>query len=382
MLGIIIGIIAVMFSFAVGAGTQDVVMQQIESLGSNLLTVIPGSTSSHGVNFGFGSAFTLTYTNVQQILTQDPGILFASGVISYNAQVVYGANNTHTSIEGVNASFPIIKNLKMLQGSFFQSQQVNQEATVAVLGSQIEQSLFSGTGVNPVGQIIDIKSIPFTVVGVITTQGESGIQSTDDMIEIPITTEMGLYTHHQNVTQIIASADSFETINQAQQEIEDTLRVAHQLWPGVPNDFKIVNQETIVHTLSTVTMLLTLLLGIMSAITLLVGGIGIMNVMMMSVTERTREIGIRKAVGATNANILSQFLMEALMLSLGGGFLGLIIGTMLVNVTAMWMKLGNLVSPIAVAMSVVFSMMIGIVFGVYPARKAAQLNPIDALRYE
>ena len=344
--------------------------------------IMPGSTSSGGINHGFGSASTLTYSNVQNILSQDPDVAAASAVQSFNAQVVFGANNTNTSVEGVDVSYPVIKSITMQQGSFFQTQQVTQSATVAVLGSQIEQTLFAGTGVNPVGQTININGIPFTVIGVAAPQGGSGFQNPDDAIAIPITTEMNLFTGGQTVTQIIASATSPSTMSQAQLEIEATLRAAHQLAPGVPDDFNIVNQATIVSALSTVTTILTALLGSISAISLLVGGIGIMNIMLVSVTERTREIGIRKAIGATKANILSQFLMESLVLSLGGAIIGLIIGAGGVDIAAMILKLSNLVSPIAVAVSVIFSVGIGIIFGVYPARKAARLNPIDALRYE
>ncbi len=382
MLGIIIGVIAVIASFSVGVGAQDMITKQIESLGSNLLMIMPGSTSSGGINHGFGSASTLTYSNVQNILSQDPDVAAASAVQSFNAQVVFGANNTNTSVEGVDVSYPVIKSITMQQGSFFQTQQVTQSATVAVLGSQIEQTLFAGTGVNPVGQTININGIPFTVIGVAAPQGGSGFQNPDDAIAIPITTEMNLFTGGQTVTQIIASATSPSTMSQAQLEIEATLRAAHQLAPGVPDDFNIVNQATIVSALSTVTTILTALLGSISAISLLVGGIGIMNIMLVSVTERTREIGIRKAIGATKANILSQFLMESLVLSLGGAIIGLIIGAGGVDIAAMILKLSNLVSPIAVAVSVIFSVGIGIIFGVYPARKAARLNPIDALRYE
>ena len=382
MLGIIIGVIAVIASFGVGVGAQDMITKQIESLGSNLLMVMPGSSSSGGVNHGFGSASTLMYSNVQQILNQDPDVSAASGVVNTNAQVVYGANNTNTSVEGVDVSYPVIKAIKMQEGSFFSTQQVGQNATVAVLGSTIEQTLFAGTGVNPIGQTININGVPFMVVGVAAPQGGSGFQNPDTAIAIPITTEMNLFTGGQSVTQIIASATSQGTMNQAQLEIEGTLRAAHGLGPGVADDFSIVNQATVVSALSSVTMILTILLGSISAISLIVGGIGIMNIMLVSVTERTREIGIRKAIGATKSNILGQFLMESLVLSLGGAVIGLVIGAGGVDIVAMFMKLSNLVSMLAILVSVIFSVGIGIVFGVYPARKAAQLNPIDALRYE
>ncbi len=382
MLGIIIGVIAVIASFGVGVGASDMITKQIETLGSNILMVMPGSTASGGINHGFGSASTLTYANVQQILAQDPAVSAASAVESTNAQIVYGANNTNTSVQGVDVAYPVIKNISIAQGRFFQTLEETQGAAVAVLGSQIEQTLFTGTSVNPVGQTIDINGIPFTVIGVEASQGASGFQNPDNSITIPITTMMNLFTGGQSINTLVVSATSPNTMNQAQQQIESTLRVAHQLAPGVSDDFSIVNQATILSALGSVTTILTALLGSISAISLLVGGIGIMNIMLVSVTERTREIGIRKAIGATRSNILSQFLMESLVLSLGGAIAGLIIGAVLVDAVAMMMKLSNLVSPLAVIVSVVFSVGIGIIFGVYPARKAAQLNPIDALRYE
>ncbi len=382
MLGIIIGVISVIASFAVGVGAKDMIMKQIETLGSNILTVMPGSTSSGGINLGFGSASTLTYSNVQAILSQDPDVAAASAVESYNGQIVFKSNNTSAAVEGVDASYQQIKAITMQQGRFFQPIEVKQGATVAVLGSQIAQTLFSGTGVNPVGQTIDIGGIPFSVIGVAQPQGASGFQNPDQAIAIPVTTELNLFKGSDNITNILVSATSANTMNQAQQEIESTLRVAHQLQPGTADDFSIFNEATILSALGTITTILSVLLGSISAISLLVGGIGIMNIMLVSVTERTREIGIRKAIGAKRSAILNQFLMESLVLSLGGALTGLIIGGGLVDIAGSLFQLGNLVSLVAVLVSVLFSIGVGIIFGVYPARKAASLNPIDALRYE
>ncbi|GMA63465.1 multidrug ABC transporter substrate-binding protein [Alicyclobacillus fastidiosus] len=382
MLGIIIGVMAVVLSSAIGMGAKDNITKQVEGLGSNVLTIMPGSTSSGGVSQGFGSASTLTTTDATAIQQQDPDVEYVAPLVSHTAQVVYGANNTNTAIEGTNEQYPQIKNLTMAEGRFFLQEEVNSAANVAVLGSQVEQTLFSGTGTNPIGQTIEIQGIPFTVIGVAASQGTSGFTNQDDAIAIPITTAVNLLTGSDSVNQILASASSAQVMDQAQLEIESTLRVQHQLSASTADDFTIQNQATILSTLSGVTKVLTMLLDGISAISLLVGGIGIMNIMLVSVTERTREIGIRKAIGARKSSISTQFLLESLTLSLAGAIIGLLVAGTGAEVVARLMKTGNLLSVDAIALAVVFSIAIGIVFGVYPARKAANLKPIDALRFE
>lgn len=382
MLGIIIGVMAVISSSAVGAGAKYMITRQVESLGSNILTVMPGATQSGGINHGAGSATTLTTADVTDILNQDPEVGYASPLVTHNAQVVYGSNNTSTAIEGTNEQYPAIKNISMAQGQYFSVAQVTQAANVAVLGSAVEQTLFAGTRVSPVGQTIYIASIPFTVVGVAETQGGSGFQNPDNAIAIPYTTEMNLMTGTNSVQSIVVSAKSSAVMDEAQREIAATLRVAHQLGPGVANDFSILNQATILSALGNITAILTALLDGISAISLLVGGIGIMNIMLVSVTERTREIGIRKAIGAKKRTISTQFLMESLTLSLSGALIGLILAASAAEIVGHVMKIGNLVSISAVLLAVLFAIAVGVVFGVYPARKAANLKPIEALRYE
>lgn len=381
MLGIIIGVLSVILSSAIGMGAKDSITKQVESLGSNVLTIMPGSTSSGGISHGFGSASTLTESDATAIQQQDPDVQYVAPLDSTSEQVVFGVNNTNTAIEGTNEQYPEIKDISMAQGRFFLQEEVNSAANVAVLGSDVAQTLFAGAG-NPVGQTIEIGGIPFTVVGVAASQGTSGFSNADDAIAIPITTEINLMTGSNSVTQILASAKSSNVMDQAQLEIESTLRVQHKLSASTADDFSITNQATLLSTLGGVTKTLTMLLDGISAISLLVGGIGIMNIMLVSVTERTREIGIRKAIGAKRGIISTQFLLESLTLSLAGAVTGLVVGGIGATVAAKVMDTGNLLSLWAVLLAIIFSVAIGLIFGVYPARKAANLKPIDALRFE
>lgn len=382
MLGIIIGVMAVVLSSAIGLSAKAGVTQQVENLGSNVLTIMPGAASSGGISRGFGTASTLTTKDVTAIQQQDPDVEYVAPLVSTNQQVVYGSNNTNTAIEGTTAAYQQIKNLTMAEGSFFTQTEVDNASNVAVLGSDAEQTLFEGDFGSPIGKTIQIGGVPFTVVGVAASQGSSGFSNADDAIAIPITTATNLFTGSDTVNEILASATSSSTMDQAQLEIESTLRVAHQLTPSESDDFQITNQATILSALSGVDRILTLLLDGISAISLLVGGIGIMNIMLVSVTERTREIGIRKAIGARKSVISTQFLLESLMLSVSGALIGLIVSAIGTEVVSKITKYGNLLSPVAVVASILFSIAIGIVFGVYPARKAANLKPIDALRFE
>ncbi|MCF8567876.1 ABC transporter permease [Alicyclobacillus tolerans] len=381
MLGIIIGVMAVILSSAIGLGTKAGVTKSVESLGSNVLTIMNGSASSGGVSQGFGSGSSLKVSDVSAIANQDPDVQYVSPVISHNAQVVFESNNTNTPIEGVSAQYQQIKGIKIASGRFFLPQEVTSASNVAVLGSTVAQTLFAGYG-NPVGQTFQIQGIPFTVVGVAATQGGNGFNNPDNAIAIPYTTEMNLMTGTSSVNQILVSATSPNTMYQAQSEIESTLRLTHQLSPAEPDDFRILNQTTILTALSSVSQMLTMLLDGISAISLLVGGIGIMNIMLVSVTERTREIGIRKAIGAKKGVILTQFLLESLTLSVAGALIGVIVGGAGAIIAGNVMKDGSLLSIWAAVLGVVFSVAIGIIFGVYPARKAANLKPIDALRFE
>lgn len=379
MLGIIIGVMAVIGSSAVGTGAKLMITKQVESLGSNVLTVMPGSASVGGIGRGAGSATTLTVSDVG-LIQADPQVAYASPLVSSNQQVVYGNNNTSASIEGTNEQYPQIRDIQIAQGQYFTPSEVTHALNVAVLGANVPTTLGMRSAV---GQTIYVDSIPFTVVGVAATQGSQGFQSPDDAIAIPYTTEQNVLTGSSNVQQILVSAKSSAAMNEAQREVTATLRVAHHLMPADANDFAVQNQATILSALGSITTILTALLDGISGISLLVGGIGIMNIMLVSVTERTREIGIRKAIGAKRGTISTQFLLESLMLSLSGAFIGLILAGAGAEVVGnVVLKIGNVVSLSAVVLAVVFSILVGIVFGVYPARKAANLKPIDALRYE
>jgi putative ABC transport system permease protein len=382
MLGIIIGVASVIALSAVGHGATKQVTQKVEGLGANLLTVSPGADRRGGISFGPGSANALTYSYASIIAEQDPDVASVAPMQQTNAQVVYAQNNTSTSIQGTTANYTQIRSTPMEEGRFLLPQDVVHSSHVAVLGYQTAQTLFAGTGVSPIGQSININNIPFDVIGVMASQGSNGFQNMDDRVIIPITTEMHVLTGKDSVNNISISAASPTVMDQVQQEVEATLRNLNHLGPGQSDNFRIQNQASILSTLSSVTNTLTMLLGGVAAISLIVGGIGIMNIMLVSVTERTREIGIRKAIGAKRGVILTQFLVEAIMLSIGGALIGVILGAGGSELIGQILKLGNLVSLTSVLLAVGSAMTMGIVFGVYPARKASMLSPIDALRYE
>lgn len=381
MLGIIIGVLAVVLSSAIGLASKDSVTSRVEGLGSNVLTVSPGSSSSGGISRGFGTASTLTMQNADEITAQDPDVSAAAPVMTTSEQVVAGSENTNTSIVGTTPDYATIKNLSMAEGQFLSQQNVSSGQNVAVLGSDAATTLFTSPG-SVVGQSIEINGIPFTVIGVAASQGSSGFSNVDDDIYIPDTTESSLLTGTDTVNQIVVSAKSATGMDNAQLEVESTLRVAHQLTGSTADDFTISNQATILSTLSSVSQVLSIELDGISALSLLVGGIGIMNIMLVSVTERTREIGIRKAIGARKSIISAQFLLESVSLSLTGSLIGLGLGFVGALIAEKVMDVGSLFSIQTGAIAVLFCLLIGVIFGVHPARKAANLKPIDALRFE
>ena len=380
-LGIIIGVAAVVAMVAVGNGAQASITKQVAALGENLLTVFAGSKRSGGVSSGLGSASTITLADVESILREVPDVIAVSPEISSSAQAIANGRNWSTSIVGESPEYLRIRDWKLAAGSMFTERDVRSAAKVAVIGSKTALELFGP--LNPVGQSVRVKNIPFVITGLLETKGAGMAgQNQDDRLIIPYTTAMKRITgdrYLRSVNLQIRQADRMEI---AQAQVTSLLRQRHRLVAGQSDDFNIFNQKDIADTVSAVTGTVKLLLGAISSLSLVVGGIGIMNIMLVSVTERTREIGIRMAVGAQPSAIQLQFLIEAVTLSLLGGLIGVALG---VGISVFVGKAGTfqpVVSAESILLAFGFSFVIGVFFGFYPARKAAALDPIDALRYE
>ncbi|PWK15845.1 ABC transporter permease [Tumebacillus permanentifrigoris] len=380
MLGIIIGVSAVIAMVSIGQGASSSVTSQIQGLGSNLLIVSPGQASQGGIRLGAGSANTLTLKDAEAIAKQE-SVAGVAPDVTKQAQVVYRNQNASTTIEGTSQNYPDVRSAKIQSGRFFNKYEVQGQANVAVIGSEVVKNLFGSATANPLEQKIEINQISFTVVGVLQSQGSSGNTNNDDRVIIPVTTavnRLGL----GNIRTMFVSAKSADLMDQATIDVTTALRGAHRLLPKNDNDFQISSQAQILSTAQGITGIMTTLLAGIAGISLLVGGIGIMNIMLVSVTERTREIGIRKAIGATRGAIMRQFLIESVMLSLLGGIIGIGLGIGIAKLVSQFSTLTTTISLSPILYAFFFSMMVGVVFGVYPARKAARLNPIDALRYE
>jgi len=383
MLGVIIGIGSVIALMSLGQSSQRAVENQIRSLGSNLLTVMPGAQNQRGIQGAFGGNTTLTYADAKAIMDSNKVTTVKDVTAEFrrNAQVTAGRNNTNSSIEGVTPTFQAIRNINMNSGSFINQSQMDGIAKVAVLGAQTAIDLFS-EGVNPLGQNIRIEKISFTVVGVTQAKGGSGFQNPDDAVYIPLTTAQKVLFGVDYVNSIYVEAKNEKVMTQAQNEIGYLLLDRHRLKDPTEADFRIMSQEDILGTVSQVTGTFTTLLAGIAAISLVVGGIGIMNIMLVTVTERTREIGLRKALGAKKKLITTQFLMEAVMITFIGGVIGVIVGIGVSFLISRSINLPLVVSIPSVLLAFVVSAGTGIIFGWYPARKAANLEPIEALRYE
>jgi putative ABC transport system permease protein len=381
MLGIVIGVAAVIVTVAIGVGARASVQSSINSLGSNLIIVQPGSVTTSGARSGFGGASTLTPADGMAI-AQLPGVSAVSPSVTVRTQAVAGGNNWQTTVTGVAPTYTFIKSWPLAQGTFFGQSDVNASAKVAVLGQTVVGQLFP-TVSNPVGQAIIIKGVPFTVIGTLTPLGQSATgQDQDDTILIPYTSAMQRLTGQTTVSQLMVSAATAAEIDSVQQGVTTLLEQRHHIVPPAPDDFQVRNLASIAAAASSTGAVMEFLLAGVAAVSLIVGGIGIMNIMMVSVTERTREIGLRMSVGARGKTILMQFLTEAIVLSTLGGIIGVVIGLIGTLIVAFVAKWPTSIPLIWIVVSVGFSAVVGVFFGYYPARKAARLHPIEALRFE
>ncbi len=380
-LGIIIGVAAVVVMVALGDGAQIQVEKQISSLGSNLIIIFPGSMSSGGIRMGAGSINRFTMEDVKKIQDESTLIKAVSPIVRTGGQVIGGSGNWGTQIQGVAPNFLQIRDWALASGDFFTDKDMISRSKVAVLGQTVVKQLFPGE--DPIGQKIRIRNVPFRVIGVLTAKGQSaGGSDQDDIIFAPATTVLDRLVGGIYINFIQASALSTDQIDDAQLQLTSIMREAHHLNPGEEDDFTVRNQAEITQAATETSKILTILLASVAGVSLVVGGIGIMNIMLVSVTERTREIGIRLSVGARTSDILIQFLTEAIVLSFAGGLIGVLLSILVVFILNDYTGMIAVISPSIVAIAVTFSAVIGVFFGFYPARKAANLNPIDALRYE
>jgi putative ABC transport system permease protein len=382
MLGIIIGVGAVIAMVSVGQGAQQQAQQQIAAMGSNMLFVQSGTVNRGGMRMGWGATKTLIYDDMTAIMRECPSVKSAAPGSQASAQVVFGNDNWATTINGTEPQYFDIRSWPMAEGSSFSQDDVTTAANVAVIGETVRKNLFGAT--DPIGQTVRINNLSFKVVGLLTPKGSSAAmgQDQDDIILVPITTLQKKITGQDWLRWIMVSAVSKDASYTAQQQMTALLRDRHRIRAGQDDDFFIRNLADIADLADQNARLFTILLGSIASISLIVGGIGIMNIMLVSVTERTREIGIRMAIGATEGDVQQQFLIEAVVLSIVGGAIGILSGmgaSYLITQTLGWPVL---VSPTAIFAAVLFSMAVGIFFGFYPARKAARLDPIEALRYE
>ncbi|MEI8172990.1 MAG: ABC transporter permease [Deltaproteobacteria bacterium] len=384
MLGIIIGVGAVIAMLAVGTGASAKISQQISSIGSNLIIILPGSTTSGGLRMGMGSQPTLTRDDADAILKECPAVQEVAPVLNGAAQIVYGNQNWSTGVYGTTPGMLNIREWPLSSGRPFTDQDVRSATKVCLVGQTVVENLFGS--IDPEGKVIRIKKVPFTVIGVLERKGQSPQgQDQDDTIYIPVTTAQKKIfgtTFPGMVRTIMVKGKSMEDLDDAERQVKELLRQRHRLGPKQDNDFTVRNLTQIMQVAEQSTKVMTLLLGAIASVSLLVGGIGIMNIMLVSVTERTREIGIRMAVGAKTWDIRLQFIIEALTLSLIGGIIGIIAGvsgSKIISAVAEW---PTIVSILSIFLAFGFSGFVGIFFGFYPAYKASLLNPIDALRYE
>lgn len=381
MLGIVIGVGAVIVMVAVGQGAQSRIEQQIQNLGTNMIVITPGSSQQGGVSQGAGTFNRLSLADAEKLKREGGQLSAVTPVIFTRSQAIGGQGNWRTIINGVSTDWQTIRDWPLKSGTFFSETDVRSMRKVAVLGSTVANNLFLGA--DAVGQQVQLRGVPFTVIGVLETKGQtaSGTDQ-DDVIVVPYTTAQSRLSGSPRIWQILAATYSPADIPAAQQEIKTLMRESHRLGADDEDDFTIRNQTELADAASGTTQVMSYLLAAIASISLLVGGIGIMNIMLVSVTERTREIGIRMAIGARGSDVLTQFLIESVVMSLLGGIIGLLVGFAGAAILGKMTGWSTATPPEAVAIAVVFSAAVGIFFGFYPARKAASLNPIQALRYE
>ena len=380
MLGIIIGVAAVIALVSIGNGVKQDIQNSISSLGSNLLMVMPGAPRTPGVRPSAGSMKSLKVSDYEAISKLD-GVRAASPMTNGSYVVIYQNKNWTTSVSGVSYNYLDVNNWSMKSGRFLSEKNVQNRERVAVVGKTVVKNLFGDE--DPVGAEIRVKNIPFRIIGVLNSKGSGAMgNDQDDMVIIPYTTAMERVEGVDYLRMIYVVGKDENGIDRLQSDIENLLRVRHGIKDTNLDDFNIQNMNSIMETMEETTGTLTLFLGAVAAISLVVGGIGIMNIMLVSVTERTREIGVRKALGATYSVIVTQFLIEAVVISLMGGIIGIILGIGSSKLIGMASGMSTVISVPTIVMSFAFSMAIGLIFGIYPARKAAKLNPIDALHYE
>ncbi|HAI74504.1 MAG TPA: multidrug ABC transporter substrate-binding protein [Candidatus Moranbacteria bacterium] len=381
ILGIVIGIASVITMVSIGQGAQSSIETSIESIGSNLIIIRPGAQRSGAVSAGAGSAQTMTAEDAVAIKDEIPGVKAVAPEVSRRYQVTAKGTNTNTQVTGTVPEYADIRNIKMDIGSFIANSQVLSSMKIAILGSAARDELF-GVNADPMGKSIRIKNVDFEVVGVALAKGGSGFQNPDDLIYIPLTSAQHFLSGDNFVTNIGVAAEDQNSITAVQQGISELLLKRHNISDSAEADFSIMNQADIIETASSITSTFTILLSSIAGISLLVGGIGIMNMMLTTVTERTREIGLRKAVGARKIYINLQFLTEAVALTFFGGVMGIILGWVGSQIVTEFTGLVTLISPSSIFMAFGVSAGVGIIFGFYPARRAANLSPIEALRYE
>ena len=382
MLGIVIGVGAVITMLAIGQGSNASIKSKISSMGTNLINVMPASINTGGVQQGRTSSQTLKEKDVTYLTKNSTLVNAVSPEMRSSGQVVYGSNNWPTDISGGNEEYAVIKKYEIETGRFYTSQEIKSAAKVCVLGQTVVENIFSD-GSDPIGQLIRFNSIPFKVIGTFKEKGNNTFgQDQDDMILMPYTTIMKRITRQTYLRSIVLSATNEDKIEETSSEIEALLRLSHKLKDAEDNDFEIRTQEELISNFGSISEMMLVLLGSISAISLVVGGIGIMNIMYVSVTERTREIGLRLAIGGKSKDILMQFLTEAILLSVLGGIIGVLLGIVASNLVESILNWPTLITTNSVVLSFMVCTFIGVFFGWYPARKASVLDPIVALRHE